>query len=190
MNIGFASTAIFKRQNRFVMHIPDITHIGSSATRVYNRVLIEEKAARPKLSYKEIEVPHLVETINYAGRPQWETLRVTMYDVAQNSPAWGWITSNYYLRRTSSNSGGIGYRGGASLGFKRNIQIFLLDGCGYALEGWEYINAYPVEVDFGSLDMGSNDVCRIDIVIRYDRAYWEPCTAPNILGLANAFMMP
>ena len=53
MNIGFASTAIFKRQNRFVMHIPDITHIGSSATRVYNRVLIEEKAARPKLSYKE-----------------------------------------------------------------------------------------------------------------------------------------
>jgi hypothetical protein len=190
MNVGFASSAIFKRQNRFVMHIPNVTHVGNSSVRVYNRVLIEEKSARPKLGYKEIEVPHLIETIRYAGRPEWEPLNVTLYDVAQSNPAWAWITSNYYLRTTSSNSATIGFLGGASLGFKRNVQIFMLDGCGYAIEGWTYINAYPIDVDWGDTDMQYSDAMRINMKLRYDRAYWEPCTNGNILGMANAFMIP
>lgn len=190
MNVGFASSVIFKRQNRFVMHIPDVTHVGSSAARIYNRVLVEEKSSRPKLSYKEIEVPHLIETIRYAGRPEWEPLKVTLYDVAQTNPAWSWITSNYYLRRTGSNSATIGFRGGAALGFKRNVQIFMLDGCGYAIEGWSYINAYPVDVDFGDVDMTYNESMKVSMTLRYDRAYWEACTSGSILGLANAFMMP
>ena len=99
MGIGFASSVVFKRQNRFIMHIPDVTHVGNSSVRIYNKVLLEEKSARPKLSYKEIEVNHVIETIRFAGRPEWDNLQVSLYDVAQSNPAWGWITSNYYLRK-------------------------------------------------------------------------------------------
>lgn len=189
MGIGFASSVIFKRQNRFVMHIPDVTHVGNSAVRVYNKVLLEEKAARPKLSYNEIDANHVIETIKFAGRPQWDTLRVTLYDVAQVNPAWGWITSNYYLRRVGNgNQVGIGYLGGATGSFKRNVQIFMLDGCGYAIEAWNFMNAYPVDVDWGEVNMGQADAMRINMTLRYDRAYWEACNR-NIISIAAQYMV-
>lgn len=190
MNIGFASAVVFKRQNQFIMHIPEITHVGNSAVRIYNRVLLEERAARPKLSYKEIEANHLIETIRFAGRPDWEPLKITLYDVAQTNPAWGWITSNYYLRRSGNgNQVGIGYLGGASGSFKRNVQIFMLDGCGYAIEAWNYINAYPIDVDWGEVDMKSSDVMRVSMTLRYDRAYWEKCDG-NTISIAAQYMVP
>lgn len=188
MGVGFASTSVFKRQNQFVINIPDITHAGNSSTRIYNKVLVEEKAARPKLSYKEIEVNHLIETIRFAGRPDWEPLRVTLYDIAQSNPAWKWITSNYYLTSTGNpNNLKVGYLGGASAGFKRNVQIFMIDSCGFALEAWNYINAYPVDVDWGQVDMSRSEVMRIEMTLRYDRAYWQPCNA-NIISTAYQYM--
>jgi|GEM_PF-1549687 hypothetical protein len=190
MGIGFASSVVFKRQNRFIMHIPDVTHVGNSSVRIYNKVLLEEKSARPKLSYKEIEVNHVIETIRFAGRPEWDNLQVSLYDVAQSNPAWGWITSNYYLRKMgNSNQVGIGYLGGASGNFKRNVQIFMLDGCGYAIEAWNYVNAYPVAVDWGEVSMGSSDAMRINMTLRYDRAYWEACSR-NIISIASQYMIP
>lgn len=188
MGIGFASSLIFKRQNQFVMHIPDITHVGSSSARIYNKVLIEETAARPKLSYSEIEVNHVIEKIRFAGRPDWDTLRVSLYDVAQTNPAWGWITSNYYLRSANNpNQVSVGYLGGAAPNFKRNIQIFMLDGCGFALEAWNYMNAYPVDVDWGQVDMGRTDAMRVNMTLRYDRAYWQICDK-NIVNVAAQYM--
>ncbi len=188
MGIGFASAVVFKRQNQFVIHIPDVTHVGSSAARIYNRVLLEEKAARPRLSYREIEASHLIETIYFAGRPSWDPLKVTLYDVAQTNPAWGWITSNYFVRPAGGGQVGVGYLGGASGNFKRNVQIFMLDGCGYAIEAWNYVNAYPTEIDWGEVDMGSSGVMRVSMTLRYDRAYWQQCDR-NIVSLAAQYMV-
>jgi len=62
MGIGFASQVLFKRQNRFIMYIPDITHTVTGQ-RAISKVMVEEKSSRPNISFKEIEVPHLIETI-------------------------------------------------------------------------------------------------------------------------------
>ena len=186
MGIGFASTTVFKRQNLFVLHVPDITHVGNSASRIFNRVVIEEKAARPKLTYAEIEVNHVIEKIRFAGRPDWEPLRITLYDVAQTNPVWNWITSNYYVR-SNQNQVAVGYKGGGSTGYKRNVQIFMLDGCGNALEAWNYMNAYPVDADWGQVDMSRTDVLRVEMTLRYDRAYWQPCS-PSVISAASAYM--
>ncbi len=189
MGIGFASAVIFKRQNQFVMHIPDVTHVGGSAARIYNKVLLEEKAARPKVTYKEIEANHLIETIYFAGRPSWDTLKVTLYDVSQTNPVWSWVTSNYFIRPANGGQVGVGYLGGASGNFKRNIQLFMLDGCGYAIEAWNYMNAYPVDVDWGDVDMKSSEAMRVNMTLRYDRAYWQKCDG-NIINLARQYMIP
>lgn len=198
MGIGFASQVLFKRQNRFIMYIPDITHTGTGQ-RAISKALVEEKSARPNISFKEIEVPHLIETIYFAGRPDWKPLKVTLYDVSNGNPAWDWIKANYAV---DSNNGQVSvqYKGSlssisntlslqTSSNFKRTIQIFMLDGCGNAIEAWTYMNAFPTDVEFGETDMTGNDVMKVNLTLRYDRAYWESCSA-EMNSLVQSYMFP
>ena len=198
MGIGFASQVLFKRQNRFIMYIPDITHTGTGQ-RSISKALVEEKSARPNISFKEIEVPHLIETIYFAGRPDWKPLKVTLYDVSNGNPAWDWIKANYAV---DSNNGQVSvqYKGSlssisntlslqTSSNFKRTIQIFMLDGCGNAIEAWTYMNAFPTDVEFGETDMTGNDVMKVNLTLRYDRAYWESCSA-EMNSLVQSYMFP
>lgn len=190
MGVGFASYTSFKKQNRFVLHIPNVTHAGNSSNRVYNKVLIEEKAARPVVSFKEFEVPHLMENIFYAGRPEWKPIQVTLYDVAATNPALNWVNAVYSVQKNAfRGQPGASYFGAIANKFKRDIQIFMLDGCGFALEAWNYMNAYPSSVDFGPTDMSSDQVMRVTMDIRYDRAYWEPCSR-SLTRLASSYMIP
>ena len=184
MGIGFASSVVFKKQNNFIMHIPDITHVGNSSNRIYNKVLLEERSARPSLAYKEIQVDHLIETVYFAGRPDWKPLKVTLFDIARNNPALNWAKANYDVQRN-----GINYFGGLAPNFKRNVQIFILDGCGYVLEAWNYMNAFPIDIEFGDMDMKGGDIMKVNLTLRYDRAYWEPCS-PNLLAVASQYMTP
>ena len=184
MGIGFASSVVFKKQNNFIMHIPDITHVGNSSNRIYNKVLLEERSARPSLAYKEIQVDHLIETVYFAGRPDWKPLKVTLFDIARNNPALNWAKANYDVQRN-----GINYFGGLAPNFKRNVQIFILDSCGYVLEAWNYMNAFPIDIEFGDMDMKGGDIMKVNLTLRYDRAYWEPCS-PNLLAVASQYMTP
>lgn len=198
MGIGFASQVLFKRQNRFIMYIPDITHT-MTGQRAISKALIEEKSARPNISFKEIEVPHLIETIYFAGRPDWKPLKVTLYDVANDNPAWDWVKANYSVY---SNNGQVSvqYKGSlsnisntlslqTSSNFKRTIKIFMLDGCGNAIEAWTYMNAFPTDVEFGETDMTGNDVMKVNLTLRYDRAYWETCD-DQMNSLVQSYMFP
>ena len=63
----------------------------------------------------------------------------------------------------------------------------MLDGCGFALEAWNYMNAYPVDVDWGQVDMGRTDAMRVNMTLRYDRAYWQICDG-NIVNVAAQYM--
>ena len=38
-------------------------------------------AARPKLTFNDFQVNHLVETITIPGRPVWNPITITVYDV-------------------------------------------------------------------------------------------------------------
>ena len=210
MGIGFASQVLFKRQNRFIMYIPGITHT-LTGQRAISKALVEEKSARPNISFKEVEVPHLIETIYFAGRPDWKPLKVTLYDVSNGNPAWDWIRSLYGVYhiedfntggRSPSNSNiSVQYKGslnatslaGGSLDesqtFKRTIQIFMLDGCGNAIESWTYMHAFPTDIEFGETDMSANDVMKVNLTLRYDRAYWEKCD-DQMNSLVQSYMFP
>lgn len=189
MGVGFASYAVFKRQNRFIMNIPDVTHVGKGSSRIYNKVLVEEKSARPSISFEEVKVPHLIETVTYTGRPVWNDLKVTLYDIARTNPIWQWIGANYYVKKNDgAGKPGINYFGSVNNNFKRDIKIFMLDGCGYALEAWTYMNAFPKEVDYGDTDMERQEAMRVNVTFKYDRAYWEACDA-NMVNLAAQYMI-
>jgi hypothetical protein len=193
MGIGFASQVLFKRQNRFIMYIPGITHTVTGQ-RAISKVMVEEKSSRPNISFKEIEVPHLIETIYFAGRPDWKPLKVTLYDVANDNPAWDWVKANYAVN-SNNNQVSVQYKGSLTnvgaggSNFKRTIQIFMLDGCGNAIEAWTYMNAFPTDVEFGETDMTGNDVMKVNLTLRYDRAYWEKCD-DQMNSLVQSYMFP
>jgi hypothetical protein len=193
MGIGFASQVLFKRQNRFIMYIPGITHTVTGQ-RAISKVMVEEKSSRPNISFKEIEVPHLIETIYFAGRPDWKPLKVTLYDVANDNPAWDWVKANYAVN-SNNNQVSVQYKGSLTnvgaggSNFKRTIQIFMLDGCGSAIEAWTYMNAFPTDVEFGETDMTGNDVMKVNLTLRYDRAYWEKCD-DQMNSLVQSYMFP
>ena len=64
----------FKRKFRWLLEIPDVC--GDKIN-----TLPPSKSARPSVSFKEIEVQHLSETIYFPGKPDWKPLNLTVYDV-------------------------------------------------------------------------------------------------------------
>lgn len=153
--------ATYKSTFRFLFFIDGIVGTGV-------RAKLPQKAARPSYSFKELDVQHLSEQIYFPGKIDYKSMSVTLYDDTYKNepilnPVYNWILQ-FYNPKT-----GI-YRSSTG-GFKKNATITMYDGCGVALESWTYENAWPQEVNFGEVDMGTNDIMKIDLTLRFDRAY-------------------
>jgi hypothetical protein len=128
------------------------------------------KSARPNLSFKEVSIEHVIETITIPGKPEWTTLDVTLYDLQCNkNPMFTWLRRLYdvqngvYKYLIASNG----------QGFKiPQADLELVDSCGDTLETWRYEGLYPQKIDWGDLDMSSSDVVTVDVSFKYDRAYY------------------
>jgi hypothetical protein len=143
------------------MEVPDITG------ELTNILLPPEKSARPNLSFKEIEVQHLSETVYFAGKPVWKPVNLTLYDLSgSNNPVFEWIKCQY-----EPNTGVFRSDGRWASKWKKNVNLKLYDGCGNEMEAWIYENAWPSAVEWGSLDMADNEYVTIELTLRYDRAY-------------------
>lgn len=157
------------------------------------------KSARPNVSFKEYNAEHLHETIYFPGKVEWQTIELSLYDIKCNTnPIYEWMkliynpnpsadiftgavgggffsglsaalagqnqsTGGFYGPSISQSPGGTQY--------KTTAVVTLYNGCGVSLESWIYVNAYPAKIDWGDLDMGSNDLTTAEITLRFDRAY-------------------
>lgn len=161
-----------KRKFRFLFEIQGVTDFDDALVAVP-----AQKATRPSLSLKEMDVPHLQETLYLPGRPDWKQLSVTLYDVSINSPIWKWLLSFYNPGPRNTDGGvlagnfnSVGYYGFAK-SFKKDSILYTLDGCGNEIERWVYENCWPTEIDYGDMDMTDSDILTINLNMRYDRAY-------------------
>lgn len=154
---------IFKRKFRWMVFIDEgqnIAGINQGAN-----ILPPAKSSRPNFSFKELEAQHLTETIYFPGKPDWKPINLTLYDVVKDKhPVFDWIALAYNPNR-GTFSPSIGTN------FKKGIKLCLYDPSGYLVEQWNFDNAWPQVVEFGDLDMNSEDVVLCDITLRYDRAY-------------------
>jgi hypothetical protein len=169
INMGFPkSNYAFKRPFRHIFAIPGI--VGHPE---YDGLFckLNEKSARPNISFKEMEVQHLGQTISFPGKVVFEPINITVWDTipgggrrdSSNNPVWQWVNSWYDFYQGVYKS---------PIGLKRSANIRIYDGCGNLLEKWVYENAYPINVNFGELDMGANnEVLTIEMQLKYDRAY-------------------
>jgi len=181
------SDNIFKRKFRWTMEIgyciKDIVVAGVVVDKapLYSIPKTFVKVgARPQIDFDETQIDFLNGRMWLPGKGVFQTMAVTYYDVTTASLAnnlFGWIASVYniydpcYLQMGSR----VGdYQGVAKL--------YLYDGCGNALEGWMLQNVWPQSVNFGDLDMGSDEVCTVELTLRYTNVQYCsfcPNSTPN-----------
>jgi hypothetical protein len=154
------SANTLKRKFRWLLKIP-----GISADSSVNS-LPPSKSARPNLSFKEVEVKHLVETVYYPGRPEWKTINLTLFDLQKNeNPIIAWFKNIYDV------TGNGTWTPSGENNFKKQATLEMYNGCGDTIETWNFDNVWPQTIEFGELDMTSPDVVMIDVTLRYDRAF-------------------
>lgn len=155
-------TVCFKRKYRWMFFIDKVCGTGSPC-------LPLNKAARPSLSFKEMDATHLTETVYFPSRPEWKPINITLYDIKKDSnPVIEWVKKTYKVNEKNSLwSPSCG-------GFKINkCSIELYDGTGEVVEKWILEGVWPNNIEFGELDYSSNDAVTVDLTLRYDRAYVE-----------------
>lgn len=152
----------FKRKYRYYVRL-DEEDLGL--------ILPPSKAARPSISFKEMEAQHLNETIYFPGKPDWKPINITLYDIekGKDNKVWNQLIK-LYNPETGDYFPSCAEPPGEAYKFKE-MKITMLDGCGEGIETWIFENPYFQDINWNELDMGVSEVMYIDIVVRYDRAY-------------------
>lgn len=159
LDFGLDKGLYCKRKWRWLFTVPDVCADGIGT-------LPPQKSARPDLKWKEIAVQHISEQIYLPGKPEWSLVTLTLYDVRYSvHPVFKWLEEMYQPENDAKM-------------FCPNEQSFikfcylqLFDGCGNAVERWEFEDVWPQSMNFHELDMGAQEFVVCDVVLRYARAY-------------------
>lgn len=144
-----------KRQNRFILRFP--SSLGINEWYVIT-------ASRPKITIADTEIPFLNTSTWVAGRFVWETMSVTFKDPIGPSAAQALME---WVRLHSESVTG---RSGYAAGYKKDVELELLDPTGVVVEKWILQGTKLNDADFGKLDYSSNDIADITVTLRFDRA--------------------
>lgn len=152
----------FKTKNKWLFKIEQISADGINS-------LPPAKSARPSLSFKEIEVQHMTETVYFPGKPDYKPINLTLYDLKRGPkhPILEWIYEIYNPKKNST------YKPSCEGFKKQQARLELYDGCGEVIETWIFESVWPQNIEFGELDMLTSEVVTCDLTLRYDRAYIE-----------------
>jgi hypothetical protein len=152
-----------KRQFRWLFEIPDVCGDNSPGA----NALPPEKAARPSLAFKEMEVNHLIEDVYYPAKPDWKPITITVFDLVRTKhPVFYWLLNVYDAQF------GEFYEPN-SKGLMKDCALRMLNGCGDIVETWWFEDCYPQAINFNTLDMTNSGIVYCDVTLRYARAYIE-----------------
>ena len=139
-----------KRQFRWVFAIEGID------------AFLMKSAARPQIQTGEVKMPFINHTRYVAGRTEFSTLSVTLYDPIAPSGAqqvMEWVRTHF-----ESVSGRSGY---ADF-YKRDCQIKMLDPIGTVVELWDVKGAFITDANFNDLNYDSENPTEISVTMRFD----------------------
>lgn len=122
-------------------------------------------ASRPSKQMQEIKIDWINVQRWLAGKSEWQTLDIELYDPIAPSQAQKVLE---WLKLVHDDATGrMGY---ASV-YKKNFNLKILDGGGLVVEKWKCVGAWPMNVQFGQLDYSSNEALTVKFTIRADK--WE-----------------
>jgi hypothetical protein len=143
-----------KRQNRFILRFPSSMGINEWYV---------SSAARPSAKINATEIQFINTSTYVAGRFVWNTLKVTFRDPIGPSAAQALM--EWFRLHAESVTGRMGY----AAGYKKDIDLEMLDPTGVVIEKWTLQGTFMEDVDFGSLDYNRDDIANITVTLRPDR---------------------
>jgi hypothetical protein len=142
------------RKNRFIVRFPSTLGINEWYV---------TSASRPTITITDIEVPFLNTSTYVAGRFTWGTIDVTFKDPI--GPSASQALMEWIRLCAESVTGRMGY----AAGYKKDIDLELLDPPGAVVQKWRLEGAFITSANFGSLDYNSSDIADIAVTLRPDR---------------------
>jgi len=143
------------RKNRFILRFPD--ELGIQEWWV-------SSTSRPKINQPETEIPFLNTSTYVVGRFNWETIGVTFRDPI--GPSATQALMEWVRLHSESVTGRQGY----AAGYKKDVELEMLDPTGVVVQKWILQGTFLTNVDFGSLEYSSSDLADITATLRFDRA--------------------
>lgn len=143
-----------KKQNRFILRFP--SSLGINEWFVMS-------SSRPTINIGEVEIPFLNTSTYVAGRFTWDSIDVTFKDPIGPSAAQALM--EWVRLHAESVTGRMGY----AAGYKKDIELEMLDPTGVVVEKWIIQGAFITSAAFGSLDYSSEDIAEITVTLRPDR---------------------
>ena len=143
-----------KRQNRFILRFPSTLGINE---------WFVETAARPHITINPVEIQFLNTSTYVAGRFTWGTINVKFRDPI--GPSASQALMEWVRLHAESVTGRMGY----AAGYKKDVDLELLDPTGVAVEKWILQGCFITSAKFGDLGYDKTDIMTVDVTLRPDR---------------------
>ena len=143
-----------KRKNRWVLRFP--SELGIQEWFV-------STAARPQITQEATEIPFLNTSTYVVGRFVWNTISVTFRDPIGPS------ASQALMEWVRLHSESVTGRQGYAAGYKKDLELEMLDPTGVVVEKWILQGTFLSDVNFNNLDYSSSDLADITATLRPDR---------------------
>lgn len=144
-----------KRKNRWLFRFP--SDLGIQEWWL-------QSAARPTITQNEVEIPFLNTSTWVVGRFIWEAIDVTFRD------AIGPSTAQAIMEWVRLHSESVTGRQGYAAGYKKDVEIEMLDPTGVVVEKWVLQGTMITSANFGDLAMDDDAIADVTTNLRFDRA--------------------
>ena len=143
-----------KRQNRFILRFPSSLGINE---------WFVESAARPAIKIGSTEIEFLNTSTFVAGRFNWDPIIVKFRDPI--GPSASQALMEWVRLHAESVTGRMGY----AAGYKKDIDLEMLDPTGVVVEKWILYGTFLTDVNFGALSYSQDALADITASLRMDR---------------------
>jgi hypothetical protein len=122
-----------------------------------------EKASRPSIKIDTKEIKFLNTETYVAGSFAWDTISVTLRDPI--GPSAAQAVMEWVRLHAESVTGRMGY----AAGYKKDVNLEMLDPTGVAVEKWILQNCSITEAKFNEVGYDGSDLMTVDMTLRPDR---------------------
>ena len=120
-------------------------------------------ASRPSITQGETEIPFLNTSTWVVGRFTWEAIDVTFRDPI--GPSAAQAIMEWVRLHAESVTGRMGY----AAGYKKNVDLEMLDPTGVVVEKWILYGTFLTDVNFNTLAYNQDALATISATLRMDR---------------------
>jgi hypothetical protein len=143
-----------KRQNRFIVRFPSSLGINE---------WFVESASRPSIKITSTEIQFLNTSTYVAGRFNWDEISVKFRDPI--GPSASQALMEWVRLHAESVTGRMGY----AAGYKKNVDLEMLDPTGVVVEKWILEGTLITKVAWGNVAYSDDKLADFDVTLQPDR---------------------